>query len=299
MPFPTIDFESAWAGYRRWEARLPAKPPAVEPRRVSGVMEVAERYDLFVLDAFGVLNRGDEVLREGLSAVRALRAAGKAVCVLTNDASSDPPALAERHRARGYDFRAEEIVSGLGVLESELEGPARAVQWLLLGTAGPLPRGGRVGRWDGSQAGLSAAEGFLFLETDDWDERRQARLVASLLERRRPVLVANPDVSAPYPDFLSADPGWFVNRAADAAGLEPRFLGKPFPSVYQALFARFPEVPRSRILAVGDSPHTDVLGARSNGLDVLLVESGFLRGRDALALCREADLLPTYLAATV
>jgi ribonucleotide monophosphatase NagD (HAD superfamily) len=297
MPFPTIDFETAWAGYRGWEHRLPEKPPEVETRRIAGVLEVADRYDLFVLDAFGVLNRGDEVLPEGLAAVRALRGMGKRVCVLTNDASAEPQALASRHARRGYDFQAGEIVSGLVLLAAEL---SRAAQgWTLVGTEAAGPRNGRLKRWDGSDAGLDAAEGFVWLETDDWDEARQRRFVESLVRRPRPVLVANPDVMAPYPDFLSADPGWFVNRAADAAGVRPRFLGKPFPAVYEALFARYPEIPKTRILAVGDSPHTDVLGARSNGLDVLLVESGVLQGRDALALCREAGLLPTYLAASI
>ena len=51
-----------------------------------------------------------------------------------------------------------------------------------------------------------------------------------------------------------------------------------------------------RVLCVGDTLHTDILGARAAGCRAMLVESGFLAGRDPLALAAESGIWPDFIA---
>jgi ribonucleotide monophosphatase NagD (HAD superfamily) len=142
-------------------------------------------------------------------------------------------------------------------------------------------------------------DAFVFLDSETWTEARQNLLEQSLAYRARPLVVCNPDIVAPLDHgLLSAEPGHFAHRAAAvAAGVTPRFLGKPFPDVYRKVAAAIGGIAPDRVLCVGDTPHTDILGARAFGFRAMLVESGFLEGRNTLAHCAEAGIWPDFVAA--
>ena len=305
MTVSTIGFEEAWQAYRRCEPRLPPKPAEIEPVAVDGVVAAVARVGAraVVLDGFGVLNTGAQALPGAADAVARLREAGVAVRVLTNDASALPAEIAARHRRRGVAIADGEVISGLSLLESRLD--ARPGGWLVVATPAVVPGLAALDltAWDGTPADLDAAGGFVMLESDDWDEDRHAQLEASLRRRPRPLIVTNPDIAAPWPelpqDRLAADPGWYSHRLADATGIAPVFLGKPFLPIYREVLATRPGMQPAEVLAVGDSPHTDILGGRNAGLRTLLVGTGLLSGRDLAAYARACGILPDLIAPTI
>ena len=79
----TIPFDEAWRVYRAAAPYMPPVAPAVTPRRIAGVLDVAADFDVLVFDAYGVLNVGNRPLAPALTAMRALADMGKAVCILT------------------------------------------------------------------------------------------------------------------------------------------------------------------------------------------------------------------------
>ncbi|MEQ8252937.1 MAG: HAD hydrolase-like protein [Oceanibaculum nanhaiense] len=301
MSFPVLGFDDAWSSYRRWEHRLPAKPVPVEPQRIAGIAEVLDQVDIVVLDAYGVLNLGSSVIPQGLAAVKAIRAAGKHLCVVTNDGSQGTAAIAAKHRGRGYDFRDDEVIAGASLVGEAVASFPEVRNWGII-AQDPRPEAAITGGMvtlDLDRAAYESVDGIVFMATEIWDEDRQALLSDALTVRPRPFIVANPDVVAPHVGGFSAEPGYFAHRIADRSGISPTFLGKPFGGVYRLVRERFPEVDPSRILAVGDTPHTDVIGARAHGMRALLVESGFLAGRDSLAFSRECGILPDLIAPTI
>jgi len=297
-----LDFEDAWRIYLDAAARLPMRPAAVTPRRVSGVVEAVERggYRLVVFDAYGVLHTGGDAIPEALVAFAELRRRGVAVCVVTNDVTHEPAHVAAGLARRGFDFAAAEVVSGRSLLPGILgeHGDGRG-----FGIVGSHPED-MIARFPALRAladdpaDYDAAAGFLFVDNNYWTEAHPALLEDSLARRPRPLIVCNPDVGCPYLGRISAEPGYYAHRIAARTGIEPVFLGKPFPAVYRRVLGQYPDVPPAAMLMVGDSPHTDVLGARSVGMDCLLVECGFLFGRDVLADCAESGLWPQYVAVT-
>lgn len=297
-----LPFEEAWDVYLRSHPRLPPAPAPVTPRRVSGLLEVVERgdIDLVVFDAYGVLHIGGEAFPESVAAFAVLRQRGIPVCVVTNDVTREPARVAEGLNRRGYDFAPEEIISGRSLLPEAL---AQGMGQGRLGVISSHPEEVLARFPDLVPLGWEAApydavDGFVFIDVNDWDAARPPLLESAQKRRPRPMVVCNPDVACPYGNAISLEPGYMAHRIADATGASVTFLGKPFPEVYQRVLERFPQISPDRMLMVGDSPHTDILGGRGAGMRCLLLECGFLRGRDSLALFAESGLWPDFVAET-
>ncbi len=295
---PAITFAAAWQEYRRAERRLPPKPSPVVPRRIADVAAIAAEFDLIVLDAWGVLNLGEETIATAPGAVARLRAAGKRLVVLSNSGSRDADAGAARLRSLGFDFAAPEIVTGLELVPDALARLALPdAIGLIAKPSPPLPAvtGAMLALGDAA-ADYERVAGFLFLSTDGWTEARQRLLQASLARSPRSLIVANPDIASPEDEGLEAEPGWYAHRIADATATRPNFCGKPFPAIYALMRARNPGVPPERVLCVGDTLHTDILGGRAAGCRTLLIEDGFCRGQDGFALAAESGIWPDFIA---
>jgi len=295
---PSIAFEHAWWEYRRAEARLPAKPPFLRPERVSGIAEILERFDLVILDAWGVLNLGDTPIPRAQRVVRDLRARGVPMTVLSNDASGDKAEAVATHRRRGFDFTTEEIVAGLDLLPETLTRLALPAPLGLIADApAPMPEltRGMIALEDEAED-YDLPSGVAFLSSAGWSEARQRRLTDALRRRPRPLIVCNPDIASPEGDMLNAEPGYYAHRIADETAVVPILCGKPERAIYERALARFPMLRPERVLCVGDTLHTDILGARAAGCRALLVEDGFCAGRDALALAADCGIWPDFIA---
>ncbi|MDE0810780.1 MAG: hypothetical protein OSB69_15880, partial [Alphaproteobacteria bacterium] len=135
---PTLSFSTAWAGYRRWEHRMPAKPPGRMAQRVSGLIEILGDFDAVILDNFGVLSLGSPAIPQGAAALSAIRATGTPMRVLTNDGAKGIEAMLVGHHGRGYTFQSEEIVPGYRLLKRTLAAHPIQRAWGVIGLE-PLP----------------------------------------------------------------------------------------------------------------------------------------------------------------
>ncbi|WP_193180775.1 HAD-IIA family hydrolase [Nisaea sediminum] len=295
-----LSFEEAWNGYLKWAHRLPPAPPPVTPRRISGIAEIISDFDAVILDNFGVLSLGPPVIPAGPPAYAAIRDAGAAIRVISNDGSKALSAMLESHRRRGYHFAEEEIYAGLSLLEEAARDAAGGL-WAAIGLDPlPVPSGTFQARnWATDRFDLDEAAGLLLMDCLSFGRDDFRRVLESFRRYPRPVIVCNPDLTAPYTDAMSLEPGYLAHWLADEAGIEPLFLGKPFPEVYRRALRDLPHVPPERVLCVGDTLHTDVLGGRHLGMKTLLVETGFTRGQDPLALADESGIWPDFIASSI
>lgn len=293
---------SPWA-FGRYEAvrnRLPEATFDVTPVFAEHLEDVADRFDGFVLDAFGVLNIGDTAVPDAPERMAALRAMGKRMVVLTNGATQPHAAAVEKYRRFGFDFSYEEVVSSREIAADHLDDVAPGAVW---GAAcGPTDTFEDI---DADVADLMAdenlyarADAFLFLSSARWGPDHQARLARALADNPRPLVVANPDLVAPFETSLSLEPGAYAHALADQGLVEPRFFGKPFQEAFQVAAERL-GAPRERIAMVGDTLHTDVLGGRKAGFATILVtDHGLFKGRDANAYVAESGIRPDYIIPT-
>lgn len=297
----TLSFDTALAAYERGRHRLPAAPIGARSPQIAGnLAELAERFDVFLLDGFGVLNVGATAIPGAVDRVAALKASGKAVLVLTNAASQPASELSAKYRGLGFSFAPFEIVSSRSVAMDALgDMPVKLWGVMLPENAAldDLPAGRGAVVLGDDPAAYRKARGFLLLGSAGWTEDRQSRLEAALRADPRPVVVANPDIVAPREAGLTVEPGWFAHRLADRVPVAPQFFGKPYPAVFEAARARLGGAWNSnRVLMVGDSLHTDILGARAAGIASALVSGyGFLAGRPLDQAFRDTGIVPDFV----
>lgn len=96
-------------------------------------------------------------------------------------------------------------------------------------------------------------------------------------ERGIPMICVNPDIQVISGGKVKLCAGALA-QAYENLGGAVSYHGKPYPAVYQALLKKLDLRDTKRVLAIGDSLSTDILGANTMGLDSLLVLSGIEDG---------------------
>ena len=268
-------------------------PPAI--RQLAGLSDLAGRYDAVILDLWGVVHDGQAAYPGALACLDILGGGGVQRLFLSN-----APRTSDRVVCR---------LDELGI-------PATAYDHIM--TSGDLTRRALERRDDPWHAALgrayyhlgpqrdeelidglayrvvpALADADFILNTglvDDETETVAAyeTLLDAALARRLPMICANPDLSVVR--GLSRVPCAGALAAAYASrGGPTRYHGKPHPPAYAACFERFDGIDRRRILAIGDSLHTDIAGAAAVGLDALLVTGGVHADELGLAPGEVAD----------
>jgi HAD superfamily hydrolase (TIGR01450 family) len=293
--------DADWA-FTQYEKVRDALPKAAFPARsshIANISEVADQFDVFLLDAFGVLNVGDTVIEGAPERVAALQAAGKQVFVLTNSASLPPEVSLAKYRKFGFNFQQSDVIASRDALSVGLAGRSEKL-WGVMALEHsrledfPVPC---------VRLGLDAemfdkVEGFILLGSAPWTEEHQDMLVSSLKRNLRPVMVGNPDIVAPRETGLSLEPGWYGHDLAHRTGIKPEFFGKPFMNVYDLALAQVdPAIPRDRIAMVGDTLHTDVLGGAAIGVKTILItEYGLFAGKDVADYITQSGIVPGWIS---
>ncbi|MQY42114.1 HAD-IIA family hydrolase [Epibacterium sp. SM1969] len=291
--------------FDRYEAIRHRLPKAAAPGAATSVADlgaVSAEYDAFVFDAYGVLNVGERPVAGARDRVDALRAQGKHVLVLTNAASFNRAETLEKFQKLGFDFSADEIISSRAVCEQHLGAVNGVARWGVAAPAGFDPSDLPVeAETLGDDAAIYAdVDGFLLLSSAEWTAARQTLLVQSLRSAPRPLVVANPDLVAPRETGLTLEPGFYAHAVADTLGLDPQFHGKPFPSVYDEVERRLAGIPPARIAMIGDTLHTDVLGAQARGWgSVLICDHGLFAGLDVRPFITQSGISPDWIAPSI
>ncbi len=264
--------------------------------------ELIGRYDGFLFDAYGVLVDSSGVLPGAAEALAAVRAAGKPLQIVTNDASRLPATAAARFRRVGLDLAPDEVcASGMLIAPFVADRGLAGRRALVLGTDDA--------RAYARAAGLVLVEARPGVELDvlvvaddggfallDGVNAALGGCVRALDGGRELTLVCpNPDLIYPRGGGeLGVTAGALAGmleaairrRHPDAPGFA--YLGKPMPGLFELARARMPGA--ARLLMIGDQLETDIAGARAAGIDAALI-AGVSRWRE------DAEPAPQYVLA--
>ncbi len=292
-----------WA-FERYEAIRPRLPKASYEKTsqpAANLAEVASHFDGFILDAFGVLNRGETPIPGAVDRITQLRDMGKSLIVLTNAASYTRAQVLEKYHRLGFDFTPDEVVSSrdlaLAALPQLPEGQHWSAGATVTDSFDDVPH--RIGQLLDDPEQYQSAGGFLLLSSGRWTDQDTQRLITALRDRPRPVVVANPDLVAPREDGLTIEPGSFAHTLMDETPVTPIFFGKPYQDAFDAAISRMSGIPRHRIAMVGDTLHTDILGGAAAGLGtVLITDHGLFRGVDVHPFIERSGIRPSWIVPT-
>lgn len=275
-----------------------------------GLGELADAYDAFILDLWGVLHDGVEAYPRAVDCLRRLKAAGKTTLVLSN-APRQTSWVAERMRQLGLtdDLYDKLMSSGEDAWRHLRERPCawyRALGERMFHLGPPRDAGMREGLDVVVVEDLGEAD--FILNTGpidpDGDLPPLEPLLHEALERRLPMICANPDLIVMRGGAREICAGAVAARY-EALGGEVQYHGKPYRKIYDTCFELLGHPERARVCAVGDSLHTDIAGANAIGIDSILVTGG-IHGEtlgvrmgqrpdpEALAeLCRREEQVPS------
>lgn len=278
--------------YRDYASRLGHTAEVASPRRV-GLADLAERYDGFFLDSYGVLNRAGEALPFAAEGVAWLKSQGKTVRVLTNNS-----ALSEEENRRhlnqlGIPLDEGDVLCSGSLLVPLVDEHSIAGPVFFLGLPG--------GRAYLEAAGLEEtqepvlAKAVVLCSTRGYRMRRIAQARIALEGGKVPLIVLNPDAVAPREGGVMFRVSGVTARSLQRhTGCTVHLLGKPFPSMFEMALART-GLDRSRCLMIGDTLATDILGARCAGFGAALVLTGVTPEATALEQARDQRIWPDFL----
>ena len=300
IPDPaSLDAESVLDCYELARLPAPARKGRAEP--AANLLALIDLYDAFILDGYGVINLGPEPIPGIGDTIRALRAAEREVMVLTNGAGRPSRQTARRYAGWGLEFPEHLVVSSRDALEAALAAQPRPGLWGVMALPDSeletLPV--ETALLEDDEELYRRAAGFIFIRSQGWSTTRHMLLAEALRESPRPVLVANPDVSAPYPDErYSAEPGYWALRIETETGVRCEPYGKPFAPAFELALHRLgcAAAKRDRIAMVGDGLYTDILGGLAAGLGTVLVtDYGLLKGLDWEVRATAAGIFPDHV----
>ena len=293
-----LDTDWAFAQYERVRPVLPEAQFPATSKTISHMEELIDEIDVFLLDAFGVLNIGASVIPGAPEWVSHLQSLGKQVLVVANGATYSPSNSREKYLEFGFKFAQADIISSRNILSDALKDRPEKLWGVMSATGGAIDElPVNVVQLEFDQKDFDRVEGFVFLGAGEWQKTQQDMLVASLQNNPRPVMVGNPDIVAPREEGFTLEPGWFAHEVSRQCSVKPLFFGKPFANIYDAALGRVTEgVAKSRIAMVGDTLHTDVLGGAAAGVKtVLMADYGLFAGKDVAPYIRRSGIVPHWI----
>ena len=249
------------------------------PSLLAGIGEIAERYDGYILDLWGVLHDGSAPFPGVLDCLTRLKRAGKRLVILSN-APRRVQLVEQRVAEIGipralYDHlmcSGEETWQHL----KRRDDPFYAALGRVCYHIGP-PRDDNMMADLGLRRVEDVAEADFILNTGPWGWDQTAEKYESILQDGRardlPMVCANPDLVVMMSGRRAICAGALAQRY-EALGGRVRWHGKPFPSIYATCFGLMDIADKSRILAVGDSLRTDIAGAAAAGIASVLIIGG-------------------------
>jgi HAD superfamily hydrolase (TIGR01459 family) len=276
----------------------------LRPLHVDGIEPLAERYDVFLLDQFGVLHDGQRPYPGAVGALAALKGANKTIVLVSNSGKRSAPnerrLLKLGFEAGSWDhFISSGELAWRSLSEMAAAGSLRAGTRCLLisrdtdrsaieGLPFALTRSGE----DAELVLIAASEG----DRHDLDYYRA--LLAPAAERDVPCFCTNPDrimLTAVGPRFGA---GQLADLYESLGGSVTR-IGKPHPRILEAALEMAGKPIPTSVVCVGDSLEHDVAAGRRVGVATALVLSGILADiTDLPALFQQTDLCPDYTVKT-
>ena len=265
------------------------------PRAIGGLKEIADLYDAFILDLWGLVHDGERLYPPSIDTFKKLKDAGKKTLLLSN-APRRAYALVDAMTDMGLDRSLYgEVFSSGEATRDELiarDDPFFASLGMKAYHLGP-ERDRSV--FDDTKIEVVPTVGTadFLVNTGPAELDHSVDAYASVLDaaskKNLPMVCANPDLVVIRGGRPIVCAGAIAQRYISLGG-EVAYRGKPDPAVYALAAKRLDISDVSRIAVVGDALETDVKGAAAAGMPAIWCTGGIHAEALGVEYGRPADL---------
>lgn len=140
-----------------------------------------------------------------------------------------------------------------------------------------------------------------FMEADE-DLEQHDELLQIALKAKLPLICSNPDKIVVHGDSIRYCSGILAEKYEKMGGTV-FYYGKPYPRIYELAFKRLATEgvhDKKRILMIGDTLETDILGANNAGIDSAVVKTGnmerlLIAGNTMEKIVQNYGIIPTWV----
>jgi HAD superfamily hydrolase (TIGR01450 family) len=216
-----------------------------------------------------------------VEAVGALRAAGKGVAFVTNDARLAGEEFVQKLWRLGFQASLEEVVTVGGALQRYLyEHRDGAGAAFVIGSAAIWRHVEDAGLRIVNGTDLATRADVVVVAGHDDFDYAELRGATQAVLRGAHVVAAGRDATFPMPDGPWPGTGAVVAALEHATGAAATVVGKPQAPLFETALER---LGGGRALVVGDRLDADLAGAKAAGLDCAIVLTGATARDDAEA----------------
>lgn len=250
----------------------------------NNLLEIAENYDYFILDIWGVIHDGSATYPNVLDRIKYLKSLNKKIGFLSNAPrrSYKVAQVLEKFgiTSQLYDFivtsgeatysylAAQQKLSPKKIYNCYYVGPEKDAD-LLDGLEYQATA-------DASKADFVVATGF---DHDFSEAKEKLPQLKEAIKYNLPMICVNPDLIVIKQNGHEMLCAGILALEYQKLGGKVIYFGKPYPQVYEQVFQLFSLKDKSKVLAVGDGIETDILGANNNGIDSALIPGGILSNK--------------------
>lgn len=271
---------------------------AATPRTIpllSGVSEIADDYDGYVIDLWGVMHDGLAAFPDAVIALKNLRAAGKRVVILSN-APRRADSVAAHNEELGISRNlADTVLSSGEVTWRNLKDRTLPFYQQLGSKAFLLGPSRDLGMKEGLDYEFveQVEDADFIILTGIWNPQdaveRYDSILKPALKKNLPMVCANPDLEVIRGGVRELCAGSVAHYYEDMGG-KVQYHGKPYQDIYLECMKLVGIEDGSRVLAVGDSLRTDIAGANAAGIHGLFIAGG-IHSDDLHGLNAPSDMI--------
>lgn len=223
----------------------------------------------FLLDMDGTLYLGDELIDGAAELLGLLRNTGRSALFLTNNSSKNRMAYVEKLNRLGIPAEPDDIFTSGEATAIYLNKVRPGARLYVLGTPALCAELSSAGFCLCEKAPDSVVLGF-----DTTLTYEKIHKACDFLREGVPFIATHADLNCPVSGGkMMPDAGSMIRMFETATGVSPLVIGKPNPSMAEAVFAKYGFKPEETAM-VGDRLYTDIAFGAAAGITCVLVLSG-------------------------
>lgn len=271
----------------------------IQTQKENSLMDIIDNFDGFILDGFGVINIGNELIKGVIPFLNEVKRKNKHIFILTNGSTNPSVETAKKYIKWKIPISKELVVSPRDALLQSLENFKDTKVFFIGKEVTPIKLNNLK-----VTNNIKDADLIVFLGSRIWNINDHDNLVNELIRKKRNIFVCNPDISAPHGKFFSPEPGYWSLKIMQDANLNEKFFhwyGKPYYPVFNFVKNRLDNyskknIKKKNIAMIGDTLHTDILGANAYGFSsILLTNYGLMKNMDIDRIIKNLKIYPSYI----